>query len=286
VFVVAIAELSGAIDAEAAALAADLGLTAYDARLLLAPGAPVVVKTTADKAQALDLLARLRARGHGAVACDASAVVPSSAMVAMRRFRLEPDAITLDDRPGERLAYDDVLALLAAVHRRRAASSGHVRERQFSATRAVLTSGLSMTKSVKKDTHAVAEERDAVLYVFRRSGSTPWLLHEHGTTWAGHGGSLAGADDRDRDRDRERERVTASENFRHTVSALRQRAGGAAVFDDRLLSRKAIPERTGLAGLATSRGASGSITVHTSSESGVDLLAHVLALWIARRAHR
>src|SRR5271168_1654720 len=99
-YVVAIAELNAPIEMEAAALASDLGVTPYEARLVLAPGLPAVVRKTVDKSRALDLLGRLRARGHGAIACDASAVVGADDMVSMRRFRLGPAGISLGDAPG------------------------------------------------------------------------------------------------------------------------------------------------------------------------------------------
>jgi hypothetical protein len=261
VFAVAITELAGGIDAEATALASDLAVTAYEARMLLAPGMPAVVRTTPDRALALDLLARLRARGHDAVACDTAAVVASSAMLSMRRFRLGPEAITLDDHPEARLAYADILALTPAVHRRRTDVDTQVRETKFSATRAIVTSGLSMTKTTKKDTHSSTEERTAVLYVFPRGTGTPWLLSDRGTSWAGHGRPVAHSE---------------AENYRIAVAALRERAPGAA-FDDRLVARKATPERVGVVGGA------GSTTVKASSEAGVDLLAHLLALWLRKR---
>ena len=262
-FVVAIAELRGSLEDEAAPLAADMGVTAYDARLLLAAGTPTIVKTTPDKAVALDLLARVRARGHGVVACDAAAVVSSDEMVAMRRPRLEEDAVTLDDRPDERLPYADVLALVPAVHQRRVDTATQTRETKLSMGRALMTGGMAFTKTVKTNTRNATEERDVVLYVFRRSGAPPWLLRERGTSWAGLGLPLAPSE---------------SENYRAAVAALRERAPGAT-FDERLMTRKA-GERSSLSG------GGGSTTVKTSSQAGVDLLAHVMGLWIARGAYR
>ncbi len=262
-FIVAVAELHGPVEDEVVPLAADMGTTAYDARLLLAAGLPAIVKTTPDKAVALELLSRLRVRGHGAVACDAAAMVSSEDMVAMRRPRLEADAVSLDDRPNERLPYADVLALLPAVHQRRVETATQTRETKLSMGRAVMTGGMAFTKTVKTNTRNATEERDVVLYVFRRSGEPPWLLRERGTGWAGLGLPLAPSE---------------SENYRLAVAALRERAPGAT-FDDRLMTRKAA-ERSSLSG------AGGSTTVKTSSQAGVDLLAHVLALWIARGAHR
>jgi hypothetical protein len=264
VYVVALTELRGSIEDEAAALARDLGCTAYDARLLLAPGVPAVVKRTPDREAAVELLGRLRARGHGAVACDQSAVVSSDAMTSMRRFRLGPDAVTLDDAPDvadARLPYDDMIALIPAVHRSRTDTETVTREKKLSIGRAIMTSGLSLSKTVTKEAHSSVEEREGVLYVFRRSGATPWILRERGTVWGGHGQPLA---------------RSASENFRLAVTALRGRAPGAA-FDDRLVTRRA-PERAALSG------GPATTAVKTSSESGTDLLAHLLALSLARAA--
>jgi hypothetical protein len=273
VYVVAIAELKRSIEDEAPDLAEDLGATAYDARLLLASGAPIVAKTTPDREAALELLARLRARGHGAVACDTSAVVSSGDMVAMRRPVFGDDAVALAGsgaEPGtratgvtgaevERLPYDDVLALVPAVHRRRVDTTTQVRETQLSVGRAVASGGVMFTKSVKKDTHATSEERGGVLYVFRRSGATPWLLREHGTSWIGTGLPLAPSE---------------SENFRAAVGELRRRAPGA-VYDERLVARK-VTEKMALSG------AGGTTTVKTSTDAAVDLLAHVVAMWAAK----
>ena len=262
-FIVAVTDLHGPVEAAVAALAEDMGAPAYDARLLLAAGMPAIVKTTPDRALALELLTRLRARGHGAVACDGSAVVSSEDMVAMRRPRLEADAVTLDDLPEPRLPYADVLALLPAVHQRRVDMATQTRQTKLSMGRALMTGGMAFTKTVKTNTHTATEERDVVLYVFRRSGEPPWLLRERGTGWAGLGLPLAPSE---------------SENYRLAVAALRERAPGAT-FDDRLMTRKAA-ERSSLSG------GGGNTTVKTSSQAGVDLLAHLLALRIARGAYR
>jgi len=248
-------------EAEVAPLAGDLGVVAYDARLLLAQGLPAVVLQTPDKARALEVLGKLRARGHGAIACDAAAVVSASTMVSMRRFRLEGDAVALEDRPGERLPFTDVLALVPAIHRTRADTTTVTKSTKFSASRLLMTGGLAMTKTVKNESRSSTEEREHVLYVFRSGGAPPWLLEQQGTSWAGLGRPPA---------------TSAMENFRAAVASLRERAP-AATYDDRLLTRKAMPER------AARTGGAGATTVKTSSESGVDLLAHLIATWVAQQ---
>ncbi len=254
--VVAIVELATSVDAEAAALAADLRATAYDVRLLLAGGTPAVVRSTPAEAGAAEVVAKLRARGHDAVAVDTAAVVASATMTSMRRFRLERDGISLDDRPGVTLPYDDIATLVSAVHRRRSDTSTETRERKFDPARAIMSGGVLLSKTTRTATRTATEDREGVLYLFRRSGGAPWLLRERGTSWAGHGEPLAPSE---------------SENFRAAVAALRARAP-RAVYDDRLVSRKSTPERTAVAG------GGGTTTVHTSSEGGTDLLAHVIAL--------
>jgi hypothetical protein len=259
--VVAITQLAGSVDSEASALASELGLTAYETRLLLAAGTPTLVRR-ADGPTAAALASRLRARGHGVVVCDGSDVTPSSEMIDMRRLRLGPGGVSLDDRAGDALPFDDVLALLPARHRHHTETSTATIERKFSASRALISGGLVTTTTVKSEAHHATDRSDQVLYVVRRSGATPWILREHGSHWSGLGRPLA---------------ASSIENFRVAVALLRERAPGA-VYDDRLLSRKASPERTEAAGAAGAR------TVKTSSEGGIDLLVHVLALWIARGA--
>jgi hypothetical protein len=260
VYVVAIAELNGAIEAETGPLASDLGITAYETRLLLAPGTPALVLTTVDKEQAIDLVARLRARGHVAIAFDASAVVASRAMTSMRRFRLHAESISLDDQPNEQLPYESVVALVAAVHRQRTQNEGEVRERKLSVGRAVMSGGLVMTRTVKHDTRSVTEGREPVLYLFRRGAGTPWILRERGTSWVGLGRPVV---------------PLAADNFRSAVGALRERMPRAA-YDDRLVTRRSAPERMLVVGGA------GSTTRTTSSEAGIDLLAHLVALALTR----
>jgi hypothetical protein len=258
VYVVAVTQLATSPEAEAPALASDIEVTEYEARLLLLAGLPVIVRSTPDEAAALELLHRLRARGHGAVAFDASRVVPSSAMPSLRRFRLESCAIALDDRPDERLPYDDVIALVAAVHRRHREHSTQRPDPVLTAVRSVVSRWSVLARTVTHEAERM-EDREPVLYIFRRSGAVPWILREHATSWAGLGRPI--------------ER-TEGENFLMTVGALRERAP-LAVYDDRLVHQRMPHESTVFAGEAT---------VRTSSESNVDLLAHVLAMWLTRDA--
>jgi hypothetical protein len=222
-YIVAIAALGASIEAEAKALAADLGTTAYEERLKLASGLPAVVLATADGEAAQALLAKLRARGDRAQLCRASEVVPASAMVRLRQFQLEEDALDTGDA---RLVWAEISAFVRARHHRLVESTETVKHKKFAIGRAIATGGLVMRKSENREVVTRSEDFEQVLYIFRANGGTPWILREHGTNYGGLGASLT---------------PTAIQNFALAVQQFRARASHAR-FDDSLLRRPAITE--------------------------------------------
>lgn len=257
-YVVALTKLATPIEDEAAALARDLGSTAYEQRLVLNGGLPSIVQRTTDRAAAQGLLAKLLARGQGAVACDAGAVIASERMTLLRHFAFEPDAVVLTDRDDARLPYVDVAALLRAVHRTRTETESNVQQKKLSMGRALISGGLMLSKSVAKKERSVTQEMEQVLYVFRASGAPPWLLRERAANYSALGKDLG---------------PSSAQNFLTTIQRLRELAP-EAVYDDRLVAPRPVPAR-----ISRTTGDK-SESVSTSSASGVDLLAHVLALSI------
>jgi hypothetical protein len=254
--VVAIVELGTPIEAEASALAADLGTIAYEARLTLNGGFPAVVLKTADPAIAERLLEKLVARGHVAVACDAADVVPYDRMVPIRHFAWEPEALVLTDRQGAALRYDDILAILRATHRTRTDTQTEVTQKKFDIGRAVLSGGLLNRKTVKVEERSTHVQTEQVAYVFPASGGAPWFLRERGANYASLGEALA---------------PSSAQNFLTMLARLRERAP-QAVYDERLVPQRALSGR--VARTVTANSESQAI----SSAGGVDLLAHVIAL--------
>jgi len=222
-YFVAIAALGTSVDVEAKALAADLGSIAYEERLKLAAGFPAVVLATTDADAAQALLEKLRARKHRAQLCRSSDVVAESAMVSLRNFKLGADTL---DSGDDQLPWADVSALIRARHVRREEVSQVVKEKKFNLGRAVMTGGLVTRKTEKRQVVTRTEDVEQVLYVFRASGGTPWILREHGTNYSGLGASLA---------------PTATRNFAVAVEQFRARAPQAR-FDDTLLKRPAVDE--------------------------------------------
>ena len=249
-YVVALAALAGDLNAESAPLAKDLGITPYEARMILTAGLPAVVLTTPELGPATALVEVLRVRKHGVVVCDSDAMVVRSRMVSMQRFRLEDDAVVADDpgAPEARLEYDDIQSLLRATHRQTVATTGRVTERRFRAGAAMMTMGVVHSKTTVREVKTETEVREEVLYAFRRSGATPWILSES-AQFLGLGAALG---------------PTRHGNFLTTTRFLRERSRFAS-FDERLVSRRKLPDR------------------FTGSD-GMDLLAHILALWLAGAA--
>ena len=251
-FVVFVSHLARPAETEAAAVASVLGVTEYEARLALVTPAPAVVLTTSSRDRANDTAARLRTRGHGVHVFDEEAFVPSDAMTKMDDFRLDGDGVRRV-ADGELLAYGDVFAILRAVH----SSSSEV-ERP-SAQRGLRADLIDMQRT--PDAMRVVSknaEREQVAYFFRRSGERPWILRERHARYAGLGAERG---------------PIAFGNFVLTVNRVRE-AAPMSVYDDRLVRRR-VAERV--------REDSMLKATYKSSQDGVDLLAHLLALSIANQ---
>lgn len=263
-FVVAITRLSpqAATDAgrgaEAQALAPLLGMGAYELRVALAGGMPLVLATTTDAARAKEILVALRGRGHGAVACDDASVEGSDAMVSPRGFSLRPHAFVGELAGGGQaeLAWSDLLAMFVATHLRSEATTTEASQKKFSMGRAALTGGLVMSKTTTKTAHRAAEEREPVLYLVHRQGHGHFLLAESRLRYGGLG---------------ERRGPAAHDNFRILIELLRERAPHA-LFDDRLLTQKRAAGSLSVSGAAKSR------TIASSNAGETDLAVHLLAV--------
>jgi hypothetical protein len=260
VFLVALVGLATPVEQEAPALAVDLGLTAYEVGLLLRAAMPSILLRTDDRARATDLLGKLRGRGHDAVAFDGSAVVASEQMHHPRSFRLEGDAlVSVGPLEEQRLPFADLLVIARAVHQTRTDSVTTTTEKKISIGRTALSGGLMTTKSVTKESSRSTEEREPVAYLFRRSGETPWLLASTRLRYDALGPRI---------------RPSQHENFDVLLERLKELAP-AATYDRRLTAVRSVAEKLRSEGKGDLR---------ATSSSGVDVLAHVVAMAIARHA--
>lgn len=263
-FVVGVAQLSTSPQDEAPLLGQNLGLTAYEARMLLAPGIPALLLVTPDKSRAIELLTNLRSRGHDALAFDTQAVIASKDMVCPHHLRLLPEGLLVDRPEPAHLPFASIHIILRATHESSVQETVETHKRKFSAGRAVLSGGLVMTKKTSLSSSSHAYEKHEVLYVYPQGGHRPWLLRESGTRYEGLGDRLA---------------PTERANFLTLIDLLRTNAPNA-IYDDRLVGRK-IPEK--LTQVAIQSMASHATRVETSSDSAMDLLCHFVAMWHSKR---
>jgi hypothetical protein len=144
---VAISELGGPIDAAIGPLAAELGTTAYELRLVLNAGFPAVVSIAADENVARAAFAAISRHGHSAVAYDRRDVIPSERMTSLRDFRLENDRLVAQEGSSDWLGYDDIAVLLRAQHRTTSETLERTKERKLRPAMALATGGLVMSKT-------------------------------------------------------------------------------------------------------------------------------------------
>lgn len=262
-FVVALLSLHTSPDEEAVALAKDLGVTAYEAGQRVRGALPSVVFRDGDVEKAKAVARALHGRGHDVVLLDGAQVPASELLPRVKAFKLTDDALVAVGPTGVEttLRFADVAALVAAVHRGSDSQTEVTRERKFSLGRAVLTQGLSVSKTVEKASTREVEQREPVLYLFHRGGPA-WLLSETGCRYEGLGPLV---------------RPTRLENFHTLVKLMRERCPQAP-YDERLVRVRQGGEKV-----------TADFTGHASSMStsaAVDLLAHVVASALVRQAKR
>jgi hypothetical protein len=255
---VALTRWGAPLEAELPTLSTWLGLAPYDCRMRAAGGLPVVLCVEAQADRAQTRVSELRARGHGAVCCDAASVPNASQHFYPRQIELTADALHCVDGPGNAIdvPYTDVLALVRASNITTAENTVTTVEKKLAVGRALMSGGLMIHKKTEKVTRSATEDREQVLYVFRRSRFEPLVMRELGLRYQGLGAAL---------------KPTTAQNFMLLVEQLRARAP-QALFDQSFMTQKRKPGISAVTGVANER------RVETSNSDGNDLGAFLLVL--------
>jgi hypothetical protein len=277
--VVAITELAGELEDEAAPIASLLGVSAYDVKARLAGALPKLLLQTADSALSERVRSALVARGHGAVELDGAAAVSSAQMVKLRRFTFDVAGVWANryesrasgaevpegqanplawpeenDRAGDHLAWSDLGVVVVAVVRSEVART--TQELDYPGTSD--ESSRTLRHDVTKTEHSLTH----VAYLFPRrvaAARTPWLLDEATAQFLSLGARM---------------QPTRRANFFTTITQLREHAPHAIV-DDRFVTSP----RTASVVLHV-RGTDA--TPKVAAGASVDLVVHVLAEWLMR----
>jgi hypothetical protein len=146
-------------------LVAKAGFAPAEARMRLAGEPPAVLARLADP-EADALCATLRAAGLAALACQLPVPGDDDRLVP-RSFELGAEEVTFHPRTGPpvSIAYASITLLLRGLS---VTSEHKVRtetQRKFSLGKAMLTQGLSMTKTVKHEVHSQVENAEHFLLI-------------------------------------------------------------------------------------------------------------------------
>jgi hypothetical protein len=204
------------------ALAAAVGITAYEMRQRLLGDGPAVVASFADPLLAGTLARKLGHCGVATVVLDADAVRTPACRFVVRRFVLQEGSLAVEDGEGRsmEIAYGRIDLLLPGVRLREQSETITVTERKFSLGKTLLAGGIPLTKKVERQEEVSREERESMLYLF--APDQPALLFSQGgLTYEGFGADM---------------RLTRELNFAHLKSELR-RLCPTARYDDRLQNR-------------------------------------------------
>jgi hypothetical protein len=254
--VVAVVRWGPPLQQELPALAARLGVVAYDLRLRLAGGLPAVFVRVEDGNEANAQVEFLRARGHGAVALDVGSIPGPETQLVPVDFEQTAAALRGATADGARfeIPYGEIVA---AIHAACVTSSEHAvttKEKKFSAGLAVATGGLVVRKNVQRVEKERSEDEERVMYLFCRSSPTLSVWRERTLRYDSLGNERA---------------LTQALNFAVFSKKLRAHVP-AAFHDERLVAQKRHSDIASFSFGAKER------RIETSNERQNDLAAFLL----------
>jgi hypothetical protein len=225
--IVAIHGLAGDKEKLAPALAAAMGVTAFEARSRLrSPGeGPFVVGVFGETDRALALAGQLEAAGFGAVVVSEAELEAGAREFAVRRFALGEQDLEAESQGGGNLTvpYRRVELILRGIGISSSTSTETTKQQKFDLGAAVLSGGLKMTKTTKTTREVRSEAREGFVLLY--AGEAPPLVFRENSLVYDALGPLRG--------------LSHSENFVKLIAELR-RLCPAARYDDRLLNRAGL----------------------------------------------
>lgn len=254
-YVVAVTEQGGDLETEAYALAPLVGLSPYDVRLRLSSVLPRVVFSSTDRDDALRVLAAIRARGLGAVACDTSTMTRPGELTKVHRFTWDAQGLTANGPGSPALRWNDIAVVVVVQTRTDVLRDKKEIDMEFHGRRA---------ERVEKMETRHESTMELSAYLFPRKGEDarprpPWLLHEREAQYLGLGPQM---------------QPVRRTNFNVTLGLVREHARDA-LFDDRFVK--------------TPINATDFVHVLGSDEPradvaprGVEVQATLVALWLER----
>lgn len=204
-------------------LASVLGVTAYDAlsRLRVPGNGPLVVGVYAEKEHAARIAEQLRAWFH-VVVLSSDEISFEKDQCNAKRFRLGETGLEVESDRGCSLssAYKDIELILRGTAISGSTSTETSKDRKFSLGQAVMTGGISFTRTTQTVREVRTEEREGFFVLY--AGDSPPVVFRGSSLHYDSLGSACGP--------------SSAANFAHLVSELRGRCTNA-IYDESLLNR-------------------------------------------------
>lgn len=232
------------------ALAAVLGITAYEARQRLSGGGPAVAAHFAALDQAQALAKRLNQSGFATLIIGAEEHRVSTGHFLVRHFALNEAALRIEqaDRQAEEIPYGEIDLLLSATMIVEYAEKKTVTGRKFSLGKTIMAGGIPMSKKVERQEEVTSEERSKVLYLYA-GNRQPAIFSLNGMIYDGLGKA---------------KQVSREANFTYLIKELR-RLSPLASYDERLRNRAGLVKLLGPA-----------LDLETNLDLAVEILARTL----------
>lgn len=224
--IVAVDNLGEDRDGIARALSDALGIVFYDAfvRVRVPDKGPLLVAAYAEESVALEKAERLRAAGFRALVLGQGDVEADSTRIMVRKFLLKDGELGFEERTGgpRSIAYDLIRVIIRGIRIVKTTETETVKDRKFDAGRAILTGGLSLTKSVSLRQQNVSEAREGFIHLYPDK-QRPIVFLESALQYDSLGTSL---------------QPSRTANFAFLDAELKRRCT-TAVYDDHLLNKAA-----------------------------------------------
>jgi len=224
--IVAIHSLGQDRETHASALASALGMTMYEtlSRLRSPGNGPITIGVFADRERAMQIEETLLSAGFSAVVLTEQEIVAERSPLIARKFVIGENELATVSETGQTLSisFKDVRLILRGIGIVRGTTIETVKNRSLSLGRAVMSSGLMITKTTKTVQEVATEERTAFFNIY--AGDNPAIVfRENGLVYDFLGPAL---------------QCSRALNFAYLLAELRRRCTNAQ-YDERLLSRPA-----------------------------------------------
>ena len=162
-------------DNSARLLAETLGITSYEAhaRLRVAGQFPLVISVFSEKKIAEDTASRINSAGFTTIMLCDDEIESEERRMVVKEFILGERELVVDSRTAGKctIDYRSVTLLLRGISMKRVTDTEIEKKRTFSMGKTLLTGGLMMTKSAKKEHTTVSESREGFIHIYDKENN-------------------------------------------------------------------------------------------------------------------